>query len=85
MIRKIGDAAAYCKFKVDSWFKRVFKEQSGGAELVASLVIVGIVLALAFVFRDKIAQLVKNIWNSMFGGNVSDKGIDDAVSGVDWD
>ena len=53
------------KAKVDNWFRRVFKEQAGGAELVATLVIVGIVLILAFAFKDKLMELVKNIWKSL--------------------
>ena len=65
-------AVSYCKWKVDMWFRRIFKEQAGGAELVATLVIVGIVLVLAFVFRDKIADLVKNLWNSIVKGDDPD-------------
>lgn len=53
------------KVKVDSWFRRVFKEQAGGAELVATLVIVGIVLILAFAFKDQLTNLVKSIWNNL--------------------
>lgn len=53
------------KAKVDNWFRRVFKEQAGGAELVATLVIVGIVLILAFAFKDQLINLVKSIWNNL--------------------
>lgn len=59
------NAAFSCKIKVDSWFKRVFKEQAGGAELIATLVIIGIVLILAFAFKDHLTDLVKGIWNSL--------------------
>lgn len=61
----IMNAALYCKAKVDSVFRRVFKEQSGGAELIASLVIVGIVLVLAFTFKDKLSTLVGNLWDEI--------------------
>ncbi len=57
------------KWKVDDWFKRVFKEQAGGAELVATLVIVGIVLCLAFAFRTQITDLVKQLWNNLVAGD----------------
>ena len=60
------NAGAYCLSKIDGWFKRVFKEQAGGAELIATLVIIGIVLILAFVFKDMLMDLVKNIWNNLF-------------------
>lgn len=58
-------AFLFCKIKVDSWFRRVFKEQAGGAELIATLVIIGIVLILAFAFKDQLILLVKNIWNNL--------------------
>ena len=54
-----------CLHKIDGWFKRVFKEQAGGAELIATIVIIGIVLILAFVFRDQLITLVKNLWNGL--------------------
>ena len=38
------NTARCCLYKVDGWFKRVFKEQAGGAELIATLIIIGIVL-----------------------------------------
>lgn len=65
MMYAVQNAAICCKVKVDSWFKRVFKEEAGGAELIATLVIVGIVLILAFAFKQKLTELVKGIWNSL--------------------
>lgn len=65
MVTSISSALTLCKIKVDGWFKRVFKEQAGGAELIATLVIVGIVLILAFAFKDQLIDLVKNIWNKL--------------------
>lgn len=60
------------KAKVDNWFRRVFKEQAGGAELVATLVLVGIVLILAFAFKDQLFKLVKSIWDKLVvNGNES--------------
>jgi len=61
----IKHVALYCKAKMDSMFRRVFKEQAGGAELIATLVIVGIVLILAFTFKDMLIDLVKNLWNNL--------------------
>ena len=65
MFAAIENLAITCKIKVDAWFKRVFKEQAGGAELIATLVIIGIVLILAFAFTDKLIELVKNLWNNL--------------------
>jgi hypothetical protein len=58
-------AICYYKAKIDGWFRRTFKEQAGGAELIATLVLVGIVMVLAFAFRDKLMDLAKNIWNNL--------------------
>ncbi len=55
----------YCAYKIDKCFKRLFKEQAGGAELIATLVIIGIVLILAFVFKDKLVELVRDLWNNL--------------------
>lgn len=74
MISMAKKTATYGLHKVDSWFKRVFKEQAGGAELIATLVIIGIVLILAFVFKDKLIELVKNLWNNLLkDGNENTK------------
>ena len=51
--------------KIDDWFRRTFKEQAGGAELIATLIIVGIVLILAFIFKDQLIKLVQNLWNGL--------------------
>lgn len=54
-------------YKIDSMFKRVFKEQAGGAEIIATIVIVAAVLVIALIFRDKITSLVSGLWNSLVG------------------
>lgn len=65
MVTAMNTALFFCKVKIDNMFRRVFKEQAGGAELIATLVIIGIVLILAFAFKDKLIELVKNIWNNL--------------------
>ena len=72
MIRSMNAALTYCYCKIDAAFRRVFKDESGAAELVATLVIVGIALALAIAFRKTLIGMVTNIWDSMVG----DKSID---------
>lgn len=59
------DSVNYCRYKMHKCFERLFKEQAGGAELIATLVIIGIVLILAFIFKDKLIGLVKNLWNNL--------------------
>lgn len=65
MISMAKNTATYGLYKVDGWFKRVFKEQAGGAELIATLIIIGIVLILAFAFRTQLTTLVKDLWNGL--------------------
>lgn len=77
MFAMMKKTAEYGLYKVDSWFKRAFKEQSGGAELIATLIIIGIVLILAFAFKDKLIELVKNLWNQLLkNGNQNTKQTD---------
>jgi len=64
--------ALTCRTKIHSAFRRVFKENAGGAELIATLIIIGIVLILAFAFKDKLGDLVKDLWNNLIqSGNES--------------
>mgnify|MGYP000727802805 CR=1 FL=1 len=62
--------------KIDGWFRRTFKEQAGGAELIATLIIVGIVLILAFIFKD---QLIQNLWNGLLKNGDKDTNQGDVV------
>lgn len=68
----------YClltaKCKVHGFFERVFKENAGAAELIATLVIIGIVLAVALIFRNQLADIIKDLWNSLVrDGDTSSK------------
>ena len=65
MFNAIQTAMLCTKIKVDAWFRRVFKEQAGGAEVIATLIIVAVVLVLALAFRDNLSNLVKDLWNNM--------------------
>lgn len=65
MYSLIQAEALNCRCKIHSLFKRVFKEQAGGAELIATIVIIGIVLILAFAFKDKIMEMVAKLWDGL--------------------
>ena len=65
MFTAMQNSAIMAKIKVDAWFKRMFNEQAGGAEVIATLVIIAVVLVLALAFRDNISTLVKSLWNGM--------------------
>lgn len=65
MFNAIDCAFIRAKATVHGWFQRVFKEQAGGAEVIATLIIIAVVLVLALAFRDNISELVKSLWNGM--------------------
>ncbi len=65
MLNAISTAMVYAKVRVRGAFQRVFKEQAGGAEVIATLVIIAVVLALALIFRKNLSDLVKNLWDSL--------------------
>lgn len=65
MFNSINNALVYAQHTVHGWFKRVFKEQAGGAEVIATLIIIAVVLVLALAFRDNLSELVKSLWNKM--------------------
>ena len=65
MLTAINHAFNTAKATVHGWFQRVFKEQAGGAEVIATLIIIAVVLVLALAFRDNLSELVKSLWNSM--------------------
>lgn len=71
MLTAIENALICCKIKVDAWFNRTFKEQAGGAEVIATLIIIAVVLVLALAFRDNLSNLVKSLWNNMTGTGTS--------------
>lgn len=77
MITAIQTAAACAKATVHGWFQRVFKERAGGAEVIATLIIIAVVLVLALAFRDNISELVKSLWNNMT--NIGEDGQDVTV------
>ncbi len=80
MMYTVKNATEYGLRRVDCWFKRVFKEQAGGAELIATLIIIGIVLILAFTFKDKLIELVQNLWNNLLKNGNEDTKQGDVVN-----
>lgn len=65
MFDAINTAMLCTMAKVDGWFRRAFKEQAGGAEVIATLIIIAVVLVLALAFRTHLTNLVKGLWNQM--------------------
>lgn len=65
MMNAINNAMILAQAKVHNAFRRVFKEQAGGAEVIATLIIIAVVLVLALAFRKNISELIKSLWNGM--------------------
>lgn len=57
------------QFSAKRFFNHLFREEKGGSEIIALVVIIGIVITLAFVFRKEIGNLFKELWNSMVKGS----------------
>ena len=44
------------------------KEEVGGTEIIAVILILVVVIALGLVFKDNIIQVANNIWSKVGGG-----------------
>jgi flagellin-like protein len=47
--------------------KNFIREERGGAEIIAVIILVAIVVLLAVAFRSQLGELVKNIWSAIKG------------------
>lgn len=45
--------------------KNFWKQEKGGSEIVAVIVLIAIVMLLAVLFKDQLSDLVERIWNSI--------------------
>lgn len=46
----------------------LFEEEKGSSEVIALVVIIGIVLILGFIFKDEILKLFQSLWNKLVAG-----------------
>ena len=54
-------------FNAKTSVKRLAHEEKGGAEIIATIILVAIVVLLALFFREQIGSLVSSIWGSITG------------------
>ena len=52
-------------FGTKNGVRRFFTEEKGGAEIIATVVVIGIVLVIAFLFRDALKALFISLWNGL--------------------
>lgn len=55
-------------------------EEKGAAEIIAMIVIIGVVLVIAFVFRKAIGDLFTSLWNTLVKGDKSGESKNDSFS-----
>lgn len=47
---------------------RLIHEEKGVSDVISMVVIIGIVLLIAFLFRDQLGKLFANLWNTVVAG-----------------
>lgn len=45
--------------------QELWKQEKGGSEIVAVIVLIAVVMLLAVLFKEQLGNLVENIWNSI--------------------
>lgn len=52
----------------------LLEEEKGSSEVIALVVIIGIVLIIGFIFKDAILDLFQNLWNKLVAGKSRNNG-----------
>lgn len=65
MMTNLYVCAMTAAFRVKKKLKSFFEKEDGAVDFVAIAIILVITVTLAIVFREQIAQLFTNIWNSI--------------------
>lgn len=62
--------------RVNSWKESAIdsvrdfvKDEEGASDILSMMIILGVVVAIAFLFRKSLISLVQNLWNSVFTTN----------------
>lgn len=65
MISKISANLLVKYWRVKEGIKDFFQEERGDSTIIAVILVIVIVVGLALVFRDKITEIVSNLWASI--------------------
>ena len=57
-------ALNYLWSKAQTGLNRFKNEEHGGSEIIALVVVIGVVLIIAFIFKDAIGNLFVSLWNN---------------------
>lgn len=49
--------------------KELMTEEKGASDILALIIVVGIVMVIGFIFKDQITNLAKQLWNSIVKGD----------------
>ena len=66
---------SYLQIKARAGLHKMFKEERGASGTIEAVILIGAVIVMAFVFRNGILDLMKNLWSSLIkdaaegGGN----------------
>lgn len=56
---------SYLQIKTRAGLHKMFKEERGASGTIEAVVIIGIVIVLAFLFRSAIFNLFKSLWDAL--------------------
>ena len=56
---------SYLQIKTRAGLHKMFKEERGASGTIEAVVIIGIVIVLAFLFRSAIFNLFKSLWDGL--------------------
>lgn len=67
MMSKISADIMVKYWKAKEAFKSFLEEERGDSHIIAVILVLVIVVGLAVFFKDKIADLIKDLWNKVKG------------------
>lgn len=65
---------SYLQIKTRAGLHKMFKEERGASGTIEAVVIIGIVIVLAFLFRSAIFNLFKSLWDGLVKTPAETKG-----------
>ncbi len=71
---------SYLQIKTRAGLHKMFKEERGASGTIEAVVLLGIVIILAFLFKDAIMKLFKGLWDSLVVGAARNNGTPNQVS-----
>lgn len=64
----------YLKIKTRAGLHKMFSEERGASGTIEAVIMIGIVVVIAFIFRTQILKLFEDLWNNLVVTGVNKKG-----------